>query len=102
MSTSIDQDSFGRKVRQFLEGVPLAADTVAMYFCMLDAKTPLWVKAAIGSALAYFMLPVDAVPDFLPVAGMTDDLAVLAGAVKVAADHLLPAHYDQAKAWFRA
>lgn len=29
------------------------------------------------SALGYFILPVDLVPDFIPVVGFTDDLAAL-------------------------
>ncbi len=32
-------------------------------------------------ALAYFISPIDAVPDFIPVAGYLDDAAVVAGVV---------------------
>ena len=35
----------------------------------------------IYGALAYFVLPVDAVPDAIPVAGFTDDLGALAAAL---------------------
>ncbi|MCQ2011164.1 DUF1232 domain-containing protein [Sporolactobacillus sp. STSJ-5] len=34
-------------------------------------------KAMIIAGLAYFILPIDVVPDFIPVAGYSDDLAVL-------------------------
>jgi len=45
--------------------------------------------ALIGGGLLYFLLPVDLVPDFIPLAGYIDDLAVLttiAGSLKVEID----------------
>ena len=48
----------------------------------------MWVKSAIYGAIGYFILPVDAIPDVLPVAGYTDDLGVLAGAIGIAAIHV--------------
>jgi uncharacterized membrane protein YkvA (DUF1232 family) len=35
----------------------------------------------IFGALAYFISPIDAIPDAIPVFGLTDDLAVIAAAV---------------------
>jgi uncharacterized membrane protein YkvA (DUF1232 family) len=43
-------------------------------------------------ALAYFVLPVDAIPDVLPVLGFTDDAAVLASTIKLVASHIRPEH----------
>ena len=34
-------------------------------------------RAKILGALGYFILPIDLIPDFIPVAGYTDDLAAL-------------------------
>lgn len=39
--------------------------------------TPLWAKAAVIAALGYLIVPLDAIPDFFPVAGLTDDLGVM-------------------------
>ncbi len=50
-----------------------------------DPETPKEAKAALFSALAYLVLPVDAVPDFLPGVGYTDDLAALTAALTLAA-----------------
>ena len=105
MSTTtadFDHGGFKRKAKRFLSGVPLVTDVVAMYFCMLDPETPLWVKTIVASALGYFILPLDAIPDALPFAGMTDDVAVLGSAVKTVAKHLSAGHYDQARAWLNA
>ena len=41
------------------------------------------MKAALIGAIAYFVLPADAVPDVLPLVGYTDDAAVLAAAIKI-------------------
>ena len=40
-------------------------------------KFPVKTVAAMGAALAYFIMPADAVPDFIPVIGYIDDLTVL-------------------------
>src|SRR5262249_43185933 len=68
---------FVAKAKRYLNRLPLAHETVAMYFCMLDPKTPLWVKGTAAAALAYFILPADAIPDILPLVGMSDDAGVL-------------------------
>ncbi|RYE39013.1 MAG: DUF1232 domain-containing protein, partial [Hyphomicrobiales bacterium] len=48
------------------------------------------------AALAYFVLPFDAVPDLLAVVGFSDDIAVLAAAIGAVRAHLKPQHYDRA------
>src|SRR5262245_10049572 len=68
---------FAAKAKGFLRRLPMAEEVVAMYFCMLDTRTPLWVKGVSAAALAYFILPLDAVPDLLPIVGLSDDLSVL-------------------------
>ena len=39
------------------------------------------MKATILGALGYLISPIDAIPDFIPVAGFSDDLGVLAAAI---------------------
>ena len=43
---------------------------------------------SIVAGLMYFLSPVDAIPDFIPVFGMLDDIAVLAWLMKVLDDEL--------------
>lgn len=43
---------------------------------------------AVVAGLMYFLSPVDAIPDFIPVFGMLDDIAVLAWLMKVLDDEL--------------
>ena len=43
---------------------------------------------SVVAGLMYFLSPVDAIPDFIPVFGMLDDIAVLAWLMKVFDDEL--------------
>ncbi|MCP3102169.1 DUF1232 domain-containing protein [Myxococcus sp. K15C18031901] len=45
-----------------------------------DPRVSLWRKLAGVMAVVYFLSPVDAVPDFIPVLGWLDDLGVLSAA----------------------
>lgn len=45
-----------------------------------DPRVPMWRRFAGLLAVAYFVLPVDVIPDFLPILGWLDDLGVLSGA----------------------
>lgn len=69
--------------------------SVAFYFSILDSDTPLWAKAVIISALAYFISPLDAVPDFLPT-GYGDDIAVLLSALSSVNTHIKDTHKQRA------
>jgi uncharacterized membrane protein YkvA (DUF1232 family) len=97
-----DEDTVRRgfwvKLKRFGAGLPFAEDLLAAYYCAFDRDTPLQVKAALFGALAYFVLPFDAIPDMLPVIGFTDDAAVLATAIRLVAAHITPAHRAAARA----
>lgn len=86
-----------RKLRAVAAHVPFAEDAVSIYYCSLDRATPVRVRMAILGALAYFILPVDAVPDFLPVVGFADDAAVLAATLQLVSAHVLPEHREAAR-----
>ncbi len=88
---------FWRKLRGAAARIPFAEDALAAYYCAFDRDTPVQVKAALIGALAYFILPMDAIPDMLPVLGFTDDAAVLATALKLVASHIRPEHRDAAR-----
>ena len=68
----------GASSKRVAAHIPFAEELLAAYYCAFDRDTPLQVKATLVGALAYFVLPVDAIPDVLPVIGFTDDAAVLA------------------------
>src|SRR4051812_31265365 len=88
---------FWPQVERFAAKLPFAEDLLTAYYCAFDSETPLRVRAILLGALAYFVLPFDFVPDFLPILGFTDDAAVLAGALKLVLDNIRPKHRDAAK-----
>ena len=88
---------FWKKARKLAARLPFAEDLLAAYYCAFDRDTPLQVKGALIGALAYFVLPLDAVPDVLPFLGFADDAAILATALRMVANHLTPAHREAAK-----
>ena len=96
-SDSSLRDNVWRKARQVAARIPFAEDLLAAYYCAFDKETPIQVKVTLVGALAYFVLPFDVVPDFLPVLGFTDDAAVLATALKLVASHMQPHHRDAAR-----
>lgn len=59
-----------------------------LYLAAKRPATPAWARATVYGALAYFVLPADAVPDLIPGAGYSDDLGVLAFAVATIAAHI--------------
>lgn len=88
---------FRVKAKRIAAALPFAEDLVAAYYCAFDRETPVEVKAALLGALAYFVLPVDFVPDMLPALGFTDDAAVLAMSLRMVAGHINDAHRRAAR-----
>jgi uncharacterized membrane protein YkvA (DUF1232 family) len=87
---------FWRKCRRVAARLPFAEDLLAAYYCAFDRDTPLHVKAALVATLAYFVLPTDLIPDFLPGLGYADDAASLAATMRLVAAHILPTHREAA------
>ncbi len=56
-----------------------------LYYVLKREDLPVKVRLLILGALGYFILPVDVLPDFIPVLGFADDLGVLAAAVTAVA-----------------
>ena len=88
---------FWTTLRKAARSIPFSEELVAAYYCALDPATPHRVRAILLGALAYFVLPMDGVPDFLPLLGFTDDAAVLAGAMKMVIDNIRPEHREAAR-----
>jgi uncharacterized membrane protein YkvA (DUF1232 family) len=83
---------FWRKLAAVAARIPFAEDLLAAYYCAFDRATPLGVKATLVGAIAYFVLPADAIPDVMPILGFTDDAAVLTAALRLVASHVKAEH----------
>jgi uncharacterized membrane protein YkvA (DUF1232 family) len=71
-------------------------DIIAAWRCFRDPAIPLCVKAAVLGALAYFLMPIDLIPDFLLMLGYTDDAAALWVAWRALRGHITDKHRDHA------
>ena len=49
---------------------------------MVDPRTPLARRLMAGAAIGYLVSPIDMSPDWLPVIGLLDDLAIVALAIR--------------------
>ncbi len=88
---------FWTTFRKAAKYIPFAEDVAAAYFCAIDPATPPRAKGILLAALAYFILPLDIIPDFIVAVGFTDDMAVLAVAISTIRSHMKPVHYDKAR-----
>ncbi|MCP4915115.1 MAG: DUF1232 domain-containing protein [Oligoflexia bacterium] len=80
---NIDEDSFKDKIRKYSKslGEKLLYNLFILFHLLKSKDTPKDVKLIIVSALGYFILPLDVVPDFLP-GGFIDDGLIIITAIK--------------------
>lgn len=88
---------FWKTFRKAVRYVPFSEDVVAAYYCALDPNTPSRVRGTLLAALAYFVLPLDMIPDFIIGAGFGDDLAVLTAVITAIRGHITDEHYNAAR-----
>lgn len=83
-------ESFWEKVKKFAKvaGKEVIEKSLWLYYAAQRPETPLWAKTVIYGALAYFICPVDAIPDVIPVVGFVDDLGALAAALATVAVYI--------------
>jgi uncharacterized membrane protein YkvA (DUF1232 family) len=89
---------FWIKLKKVAARLPFTEDLLAAYYCAFDKQTPRHVQVALLSAIAYFILPFDFIPDMMPVLGFTDDAAILATAIRLVATHITEDHRAAARA----
>jgi uncharacterized membrane protein YkvA (DUF1232 family) len=90
---------FWHKARRTAGRIPFSEDVVAAFHCATDPATPLPIRITLFGALAYFVMPFDAIPDLLLGLGFTDDAAVIIGALTAARIHITDVHREKARAW---
>ncbi len=106
MANEFDDGSFWNKVKHFAlkAGKEVIEKALWLYYAAQQPGTPAWARTVIYGALAYFVLPVDAVPDAIPVAGFTDDLGALAAALGTVSmyvtDQVKQMASEKMKEWF--
>lgn len=89
---------FWFKAKRVAAKLPFTEELLAAYYCAFDRDTPRHVQISLMGALAYFVLPLDVMPDVMPLLGFADDATVLATAIRMVASHIRPDHRAAARA----
>lgn len=71
-------------------GKKVLKPAVTLFYVMKSPDVPFKIKVAITGALGYLILPLDMIPDFIPVTGYTDDLAALVAVVTMCESYITP------------
>ena len=85
--------AFWQKVREFANklGRGTLQKAMELYQVAVSPDTPIWAKAVAVGSLGYLILPFDAIPDIIPIAGLSDDAAALAAAALALVKNITPA-----------
>ena len=92
------QKGFWPKIARTAARIPFAGQALSVYFSARDPDTPVAAKGMMLGALAYFVLPIDAIPDIFAGIGFTDDAAVFAALIATLGANIKARHRDQARA----
>jgi uncharacterized membrane protein YkvA (DUF1232 family) len=93
-------DKFWHKLARAFKkaGIKVVYAALLLVYVVKSPLTSKKDKGKILGALGYFILPIDVIPDWIPVAGYTDDLAALTWAIYSVAKNVTPEVKQQAKA----
>ena len=78
-SGKFSKKEFAEKISRIAKraGAKLVYAALILYYTLQSDKVSKADKAIIIGALGYMISPIDVIPDAIPIAGLTDDLAVL-------------------------
>src|ERR1044071_3954967 len=88
---------FWPKIATYAASVPFAEQALSAWYCAFDRETPASVRYTLIGALAYFVLPIDIVPDILPLIGFADDASILSAAVVAVGTNINETHRAAAR-----
>lgn len=78
-------------------GGKLLYNVYVLYYVLKSRDVPVRIKAEIIGALGYVIVPLDLIPDFIPVVGFADDLAAITFAVQQAHAQITPGIQQKAE-----
>ena len=98
-SNKFTKGEFVEKISRIAKraGAKLVYAALILYYTLQSDKVSKADKAIIIGALGYMISPLDVIPDAIPIAGLTDDLAVLLYVLKKVWTGIDPEIIDQAK-----
>ena len=92
-------NKFEYKVKNNLAKISFLREVVSLFFFIKDKNVSLTSKIIVFGGLAYFINPIDAIPDIIPITGYTDDAGVIFAVVKQLGANLRDEHRNKAEEW---
>ena len=91
-SKYFSEQSLWDKLKDFgkAAGAKVVYAVLLLYYTFEDKGVGLKTKLSIAAALGYFILPTDAIVDFTPLIGFSDDLGVLLFTLSAVAGSITP------------
>ena len=105
-ANKFSQAEFVEKISRIAKraGAKLIYAALILFYTLQSDKVSAKDKAIIIGALGYMISPIDVIPDAIPIAGLTDDMAVLLYVLKKIWVNVDPEVKDRAlerlKKWF--
>ena len=98
-ANKFSQSEFVEKIARIAKraGSKLVYAALILYYTLQSDKVSKADKAIILGALGYMISPLDVIPDAIPIAGLTDDLAVLLYVLKKVWSGIDPEIMEKAK-----
>ena len=98
-ANKFSQSEFVEKISRIAKraGAKLVYAALILYYTLQSDHVSKTDKAIIIGALGYMISPLDVIPDAIPIAGLTDDFAVLMYVLKKVWTDIDPAIVEQAK-----
>ena len=94
-SSVIDENIFKKVLLK--AGRTLAMPALEAFEMILDPSTPPQARVSLIAALTYLIMPIDLMPDFIPVAGFSDDLVALTAVISLWNKHMSPSIRNRAR-----
>ncbi len=89
LESSVVDEGVLRKVL-LRAGRTIAQPALEAMEMILDSSTPPQARVTMLAALTYLIMPLDLVPDLIPVAGFSDDLVALTAVISLWSNHITP------------
>jgi len=98
-ANKFSQSEFVEKISRIAKraGSKLVYAALILYYTLQSDRVSKTDKAIIIGALGYMISPLDVIPDAIPIAGLTDDSAVLMYVLKKVWTDIDPTIIEQAK-----
>jgi uncharacterized membrane protein YkvA (DUF1232 family) len=78
-------------------GRTLARPAIQCFEMVIDSHTPHQARLTVLAALTYLLVPLDLIPDFIPVAGFSDDVVAITALVGLCTRYVSPQIRERAE-----